>query len=64
MAEGMAQVEQGANPLFGFIGRHDGQSVITGRWRLRGVDGQTDQAQVGGARDWLMPDGPIGAIDR
>ncbi|WP_164850358.1 ABC-type transport auxiliary lipoprotein family protein [Cobetia sp. ICG0124] len=22
-----------------FIGRHDGQSVITGRWRLRGVDG-------------------------
>ena len=34
------------------------------RVRLRGVDGQTDQGQVGGARDWLMPNGPIGAIDQ
>ncbi len=34
------------------------------RVRLRGVDGQTDQGQVGGGRDWLMIDGPAGSVDQ
>ena len=34
------------------------------RVKLRGVDGATDYGNVDGARDWLMPDGPIGNVEQ
>lgn len=40
-----------------FIGRHDGQSVITGRWRLRGVDGSVLEEGVIQTLTPLMDDG-------
>jgi hypothetical protein len=34
------------------------------RVKLRGVDGATDAANVDGARNWLMPDGPAGNLEQ
>jgi len=34
------------------------------RVKLRGVDGATDAANVDGARNWLMPDGPVGNLEQ